>query len=506
MGSVSHCRPSSTFIKPIPIVNDSPAPSTSAMTESDSNDVVNTQALTQQVDVSALQADIDSMQQDDDADSVQDREVDDENDAQDADEHHSPDSIAHDEPEDDRSREQLDADANDEQAPSTEVQVADGKLKRPPSAYFLFCADKRAEVRAELTGLSVTAVAKALGERWRQLTLEQKQQYEQTAKAAKATYTQQQQQQQQRKPNPLSASTDQPVDPLALVLPLSHIKRILHKDPAHSRLTKQAALALSYAVQLFVLDLSRRCWLRVRGGKRRVVRMEEVVAVVEGGVGLEWLRGEMRRMAKEMEKVREAEKKKREEERERNKENDPAASNSADAPQPTHDDTESREGEDGAEAEAEAHKEVAEQREKAGDEAAKKKTKRKAGKAEIDVKQYKSITTMFSRMQQIQQQKQQDRVQPASVEEEGGDEVEEVYEVEDEDGRQVDKRQRTTEQSELGVEELSDVEDERLRVVEEEADRVDDDAELEDAEAVTVSQRSKRRTAILDDDDDIDDV
>ena len=149
---------------------------------------------------------------------------------------------------------------------------------------------KRAEVKAELAGQSVTAVAKALGERWKQLTPDQKQQYEHTAKAAKATYNQQQQQQQQtsKKGNPLSASTaasEAPLDPLALVLPLSHIKRILHKDPAHSRLTKQAALALSFAVQSFVLDLSRRCWLRVKGGKRRVVRMEEVVAVVEGGVG-----------------------------------------------------------------------------------------------------------------------------------------------------------------------------------------------------------------------------
>ena len=484
-----------------------------SMTDSDTDVVISTQALTQQVDVSPMQADIDNMHYDDDDDSIHDDDsdsglkpqtvdphvaADGEDDPADADNHDTADDTANNDDSND-SKAQPHIDDDSQLAPSTAAPTGNGKLKRPPSAYFLFCADKRAEVKAELGGQSVTAVAKALGERWKQLTLEQKQQYEQTARTAKATYNQQQ----HANPNPLSASspTDAPFDPLTLVLPLSHIKRILHKDPAHARLTKQAALALSYAVQLFVLDLSRRCWLRVRGGKRRVVRMEEVMAVVEGGVGLEWLRGEMRRMTKEMEKVREAEKKKREEEREKNKENDAAAANSAEGQQLAENDKESRGAADDADPQADTAKEAAEQGAKVVGEVGKK--KRKAGKPEIDVKQYKSITSMFSRMQQHNQQQQvqqtEDEEQRDEIEEIEVDEVDEV----DEDSVQMDKRQRTTELGQLEVEELSEAEEDEQRGAD--SDREEQEAEMEDPETVTVLQRSKRRTVILDDDD-IDEV
>ena len=472
------------------------------MTDNESDDVINMQALTQHVDVSPMQADIDSMQHDDD-----DPKLDDDNDsgtapalteqaADDDGELDATNDTANEEVELNDSTEQSLAVADHAPALSSATAAADGKLKRPPSAYFLFCADKRAEVKVELTGLSVTAVAKALGERWKQLTAEQKQQYEQTAREAKASYNEQQQRQQSERPT--ASATELPIDPLALVLPLSHIKRILHKDPAHARLTKQAALALSFAVQLFVLDLSKRCWLRVRGGKRRVVRMEEVLAVVEGGAGLEWLRGEMRWMARDAEKRRDADKKKREEERERNKENDPSAVNGADTQQHTASNTKSSEETEDAGAKADAPDEV----EQAG------KKKRKAGKAEIDPKQYKSLTSMFSRMHEVQQEKkqQQQSARHRVVEEEQSDEIKaiEADDVDDDnDDVQVDKRQKTVQQIQLGVEVVSDVEEVQR---EHQGNQVEAEAETDDLEAVILSHRAKRRTAILDDEDDIADL
>ena len=72
-----------------------------------------------------------------------------------------------------------------EAAASTPTEV----LKRPPSSYFLFCSDHRAEVKATVGG-SVSAVAKAMGERWKQLTAEQRSVYEDRAKQAKADYKQ----------------------------------------------------------------------------------------------------------------------------------------------------------------------------------------------------------------------------------------------------------------------------------------------------------------------------
>lgn len=58
--------------------------------------------------------------------------------------------------------------------------------KRPLSAYFFFAKDKRAEVLKKNPGMSVTEVAKALGEQWRGLG--DKSKYEKMAVNDKARY------------------------------------------------------------------------------------------------------------------------------------------------------------------------------------------------------------------------------------------------------------------------------------------------------------------------------
>jgi hypothetical protein len=61
--------------------------------------------------------------------------------------------------------------------------------KRPLSAYMIFSADNRAEVAAELQGQPVTAVAKALGARWKELDEDGKKPFEARAAELKAEYT-----------------------------------------------------------------------------------------------------------------------------------------------------------------------------------------------------------------------------------------------------------------------------------------------------------------------------
>ena len=100
---------------------------------------------------------------------------------------------------------------------------------------------------------------------------------------------------------------------------------------------------------------------------------------------------------------------------------------------------------DAADADGEVHTEAAEQGVKPSAEVGKK--KRKAGKAPIDAKQYKSITSMFSRMQDVQQQKQHQQAQQQTAEDEHEDDIEEIEvdEVADhESNAQLDKRQKTT--------------------------------------------------------------
>lgn len=60
--------------------------------------------------------------------------------------------------------------------------------KRPPSAFFLFCGDRRPKIKADHPGLSIGDTAKKLGEMWNSLTPEEKQPYEKNAAKMKDKY------------------------------------------------------------------------------------------------------------------------------------------------------------------------------------------------------------------------------------------------------------------------------------------------------------------------------
>jgi len=60
--------------------------------------------------------------------------------------------------------------------------------KRPLSAFFLFCADERAAVKAQHPGYSVGEVARELGEKWNKVTAEVKSKYEGRVQQEKQRY------------------------------------------------------------------------------------------------------------------------------------------------------------------------------------------------------------------------------------------------------------------------------------------------------------------------------
>ncbi|RNA08374.1 high mobility group DSP1 [Brachionus plicatilis] len=60
--------------------------------------------------------------------------------------------------------------------------------KRPLSAFFLFCADERPNVKALYPQYSVGEAAKELGERWNKVSAELKAQYEAKASQEKQRY------------------------------------------------------------------------------------------------------------------------------------------------------------------------------------------------------------------------------------------------------------------------------------------------------------------------------
>eukprot|EP00695_Tsukubamonas_globosa_P003436 TRINITY_DN631_c0_g1_i4.p2 TRINITY_DN631_c0_g1~~TRINITY_DN631_c0_g1_i4.p2 ORF type:complete len:140 (-),score=64.84 TRINITY_DN631_c0_g1_i4:231-590(-) len=60
--------------------------------------------------------------------------------------------------------------------------------KKPLSAYMFFCADKRPEVKEEQPDLKPPQVLKALGEKWREISEEDKKPYEKKAEEDKKRY------------------------------------------------------------------------------------------------------------------------------------------------------------------------------------------------------------------------------------------------------------------------------------------------------------------------------
>ncbi|KAM9781231.1 high mobility group protein B1a [Syngnathus typhle] len=60
--------------------------------------------------------------------------------------------------------------------------------KRPPSAFFIFCAEYRPKVKGETPGLTIGDVAKKLGEMWNGTSAENKQPFEKKAAKLKEKY------------------------------------------------------------------------------------------------------------------------------------------------------------------------------------------------------------------------------------------------------------------------------------------------------------------------------
>ncbi|XP_061419924.1 high mobility group protein B1-like [Lethenteron reissneri] len=60
--------------------------------------------------------------------------------------------------------------------------------KRPPSAFFIYCAEYRSKVRAENPGLTIGSIAKKLGEMWNNAPADEKSIYERKTAKLKEKY------------------------------------------------------------------------------------------------------------------------------------------------------------------------------------------------------------------------------------------------------------------------------------------------------------------------------
>jgi histone H3/H4 len=234
--------------------------------------------------------------------------------------------------------EQEDAEAEDGQESDAGADggAADGSssggvvpLKKPMTAYFLFLADERPKVTAQLDAESaaeaaapaegevkeaavksksknVALVGKLLGERWNALTDEEREVYHARQRALKDAYDA------AIAANPALApkkaakaarsagAAELGADSHEALLPLARIKKVMDLDGQHARVTKEALLLTEKAAEHFIAWLSTRAHLQATSSKRRGLRASDLVAVVRAQSRCEFLRLPLRRTFDDM--------------------------------------------------------------------------------------------------------------------------------------------------------------------------------------------------------------
>ncbi|KAK2075655.1 hypothetical protein QBZ16_001763 [Prototheca wickerhamii] len=155
-------------------------------------------------------------------------------------------------------------------------------MTRAPSAYFLFAEAVRAQVQAELQAenpeakISVAMLGKAIGERWRALSDEQKQHYKTLAaeKAVEAGAL-------AEEGAAAGAEHEGGSSAAEAALPTSLVKRIMLMDDEVARVGAEGLRAVAAAAEAFLGLLASKALSRAGGDKRKNFRFDDLLAVAK---------------------------------------------------------------------------------------------------------------------------------------------------------------------------------------------------------------------------------
>lgn len=180
-----------------------------------------------------------------------------------------------------------------------EEEVTPGKLKKPPTAYFLFASEQR----KERPGISV----KELGAIWTDMAAEERHGYIQKANLLKEEYVRQVQLRAQNQIDAdgndigddrvagqeTQADDDLPADPsdlLNAVFPLGRLKTIAKFDPEASEALKgEAWKTLQQAVYMFASDLITKSVHELMRQKKKKLMPSHLIAVADQEAMYSWL-------------------------------------------------------------------------------------------------------------------------------------------------------------------------------------------------------------------------
>lgn len=159
-------------------------------------------------------------------------------------------------------------------------------MSKSKSAYFIFCDEHRDSAKAELstqqTKVAVSDVAKALGEKWKNLSEDEKQKYRDMAEALKTSAV-------------APAAEGVPAvegdgnghgshaktTPTPTGLPLSNIKKIISLDPEVGRVSHEALVVISAATEAFLQQMAHKSMSAAQRSKRRTIKLDDFQHIVK---------------------------------------------------------------------------------------------------------------------------------------------------------------------------------------------------------------------------------
>eukprot|EP00980_Cylindrotheca_fusiformis_P002945 scaffold683_cov124-Cylindrotheca_fusiformis.AAC.14 len=195
----------------------------------------------------------------------------------------------------------------DDDAPAV-AKLPPRPLKRARTAYFIFMDETRPEVQAQHPGEGVAAVAKALGQRWNAMSVDEKKAYQEKAalerervrkeleawKAAGGTL----------EVDATSSSTSgrRLNDPLALDFPVARVRKICKLDPEVRGLSKEALLLVTKCAEMALQKLGTETVRVAQLQNRRKLLPEDVAHVCGHREQFLFLKDDVKDLLRDMQK------------------------------------------------------------------------------------------------------------------------------------------------------------------------------------------------------------
>lgn len=179
-------------------------------------------------------------------------------------------------------------------SPSATVKRMKTIPKKPSSKWVLFLSDHRAQCSRENPDLSFAAVTKLLAEQYKNISVEESTRLDQIVAKQKETWLQYQS---ERANNPQEEPQAEE-ERGQLIFPLARVRKVVKMDPEVRNVSKEGAVALTKASELFLAYLAERsrAYASLRGG--RSIQLDDLLQAIHSQQDLSFLTDDFPRRAK----------------------------------------------------------------------------------------------------------------------------------------------------------------------------------------------------------------